>query len=109
MVIISFHSLEEDTYGLLAIMAASKRAKYLYLSKNEFDIAAMTAYELSQKFARKHLVYLEVSSSHEEMMNLFNNWLWWIFHYLPFTHVVSTLTLLLNDVALKDYLLIQVI
>jgi len=79
---------EEDTYGLLAIMAASKRAKYLYLSKNEFDIAAMTAYELSQKFARKHLVYLEVSSSHEEMMNLFNNWLWWIFHYLPFTHVV---------------------
>ena len=81
---------EEDTYGLLAIMAASKRAKYLYLSKNEFDIASMTAYELSRKFAKKHLAYIEVSSSQEEVMNLFSNWLWWIFHYLPFTHVVST-------------------
>ena len=79
---------EEDTYGLLAIMSASKRSKYLYLSKNEVDVACMTAYELSRIFARKHLMFVEVSSSQEEMMNFFNNWLWWIFDHLPFPHVV---------------------
>ena len=76
-------------------MAACRTAKYFYLSKNEFDIASMTAYELSRKFARKQLVYIELSSSQEEIMTLFNNWLWWIFHYLPFTHVVSSENLII--------------
>ena len=79
---------EEDSYGLLSIMASSKRSKYLYMSKNDIDVACMTALELTKKFARKHFIYLEVMSTDEELKNLFDNWLFWIFHYLPFPHVV---------------------
>ena len=41
---------EEDTYGFLAIMAASKRSKYLFLSKLQLEVASVTAYELSKKY-----------------------------------------------------------
>ena len=41
---------EEDTYGFLAIMATSKRSKYLFLSKMQLEVASVTAYELSKQY-----------------------------------------------------------
>ena len=80
---------EEDTYGLLSVMSSSKRSKYLYMSKNEVEVASRGALELSKKFARKHLTYLEgCAATSEEILNLFSKWLWWIFDDLPFPHVV---------------------
>lgn len=69
-------------------MSASKRSKYLFLSKNDVEVACRTAYELTHKFAAKHLNFIERTSSAEEVSNLFNNWLGWIFDHLPFAHVV---------------------
>ena len=69
-------------------MASSKRSKYLYLSKTQNEVACMTAFELTRKFARKHLMYIEVLSSYDEIFSFFCNFLWWIFNDLPFSHVV---------------------
>ena len=33
---------------------------------------------------------METASNHDEVELLFQDWLWWIFKYLPFPHVVST-------------------
>lgn len=34
---------------------------------------------------------LESQASHDEIMELFSDWLWWMFDHLPFTHVVRIL------------------
>jgi len=83
---------EEDTYGFLAIMA-SRRSKYLFTSKMQFEVASVTAYELSKNFCKKHIAVLEEKGSHEEVLGLFGDWLWWIFDYMPFPHVVRILDL----------------
>ena len=36
-------------YGLLAILSSSKRAKYLFQSRLQLEVASMTALELSKK------------------------------------------------------------
>ena len=84
---------EEDTYGVLSIMASSKRSKYLYISKTQNEVACMTVLELTRKFARKHLLYLEACCAYDEdaIFNFFGNFLWWIFNDLPFTHVVRVI------------------
>ena len=84
---------EEDTYGVLSIMASSKRSKYLYISKTQNEVACMTVLELTRKFARKHLLYLEACCAYDEnaIYNFFGNFLWWIFNDLPFTHVVRVI------------------
>ena len=40
-------------------------------------------------FQKKSLSFLEAESSREDVEVLFQDWLWWIFQYLPFQHVVS--------------------
>jgi hypothetical protein len=39
-------------------------------------------------FQKKSMSYLESESSREEVEVIFQDWLWWIFQYLPFPHVV---------------------
>ena len=34
------------------------------------------------------MAVLEGKGSHEEVLGLFGDWLWWIFDYMPFPHVV---------------------
>jgi hypothetical protein len=38
---------------------------------------------------KKSVSYLESESNREELEALFQDWIWWIFKYLPFPHVVS--------------------
>ncbi len=48
--------LEEDTYGLLSIMASSRRAKYLFQSKLQLEVSSVTALELSKKHVVRNII-----------------------------------------------------
>ena len=89
--VIRHYLSESDTYNLITNLTSSKNPKYFTQTKRHFEISWRTALYLSRKMLEKHIKFLEVESSYEEMEGLFRQWIWWIFDWLSFPHVVRIL------------------
>ena len=79
---------EADTYNFVSNMASSRNQKYISQTRMQHEVSWRTAFCLCTKISEKHMRFLEAESSFEELEGLFQQWVWWIFDWLPFPHVV---------------------
>ena len=79
---------EQDTYNFIANLTSSNQPKYFAQTRRQFEVAWRSVFYLCAKMLEKHMKFLETESSYEELEGLFQQWIWWIFDWLPFPHVV---------------------
>ena len=79
---------ENETYNFISNLTSSKQPKYFSQNKKQVEIAWKVVYYLCEKTLDKHVKFLKAEASNEEVEGLFQQWLWWIFDWLPFPHVV---------------------
>lgn len=86
--IVRHYLSEEDTYGLLVNLSNNKRVKFLFETELRYNVAWRVAMDFCFKYTKKSMNFLESVSNRDEVEQIFQEWLWWIFKYLPFPHVV---------------------
>ena len=82
---------ENETYNFISNLTSSKQPKYFLQNRKQVEIAWKVVFYLCEKMLDKHVKFLNAESSYEEVEGLFQQWLWWIFDWLPFPHVVRIL------------------
>ena len=79
---------EQETYNFISNLTSSKHPRYFPQNQRQVEIAWRVVFYLCEKMLDKHIKFLKSESSYEEVEGLFRQWLWWIFDWLPFPHVV---------------------
>uniref|UniRef100_T1JNM3 TLDc domain-containing protein n=1 Tax=Strigamia maritima TaxID=126957 RepID=T1JNM3_STRMM len=83
---------EEECYNSLCALLSWKQGKFVIQTKSTFEVAWRTILHLTKKFAKGAYGNISKYAKDTDMMeHLFEQWLWWIFNYLPFTHVVRVM------------------
>ncbi|XP_077993787.1 TBC1 domain family member 24-like [Glandiceps talaboti] len=77
---------EEECYASLAKLLASKTPRYMTQTRTAFQASVLTFNDLAKKYA--DAAHQHICRKADSDHGIYNEWMWWIFKYLPFTHLV---------------------
>ncbi|XP_070536041.1 GTPase-activating protein skywalker-like [Ptychodera flava] len=80
---------EEECYSSLSKLLTSRQPRYLTQTRTAYQASILTLKDLAKKYAETGHQYISRKSDNDD--EVYADWMWWIFKYLPFTHLVRVM------------------
>nr|XP_006812404.1 PREDICTED: TBC1 domain family member 24-like [Saccoglossus kowalevskii] len=80
---------EEECYSSLSKLLTSKQPKFVTQTRTAFQASILTFRDLAKKYADS--AHQHINKAAESDRQVYGEWMWWIFQYLPFTHLVRVM------------------
>ncbi|XP_015927189.1 GTPase-activating protein skywalker isoform X2 [Parasteatoda tepidariorum] len=98
LISIFLHYMSEEMAYSCTMKILSDKQNYISQTKGDHTASAYLVMKLCKKYAKNAYLQLEKElKEHEDLENMFQNWISWIFKGLPFTYLVRIVDCFLVD------------
>ncbi|KAL3282746.1 hypothetical protein HHI36_005914 [Cryptolaemus montrouzieri] len=79
---------EEECYNCMVCLVASKEKTFITQTKLLYEVTWKTVMQISKKHVKGPAVFLQRHCNTTRAERIYMDWIWWIFHGLPFQHLI---------------------